>query len=122
MQRVRNLHRSKRVDVYTRIIRKAAEVELEVRGEGTVVADPTLLERAVSNLVSNAIRHTVRGGTLRISTADDGHVACIAVENPGSPIPADQLVRISIVTFAATRRAPKGAARQDWGSRSFGRS
>ena len=95
--------RTERIDVratldkvadYFSGVAEDAGVELEVSGKGTVVADPTLLERAVSNLVSNAIRHAIRGGTLRISTADAGHFVWVAVENPGSPIPADQLDRI----------------------------
>src|SRR5262249_25348729 len=60
----------------------------------TVRADRLQIERVIANLVSNAVRHTKRGGEITISaTARDGHVA-ISVADTGSGIPADYLPRI----------------------------
>jgi two-component system heavy metal sensor histidine kinase CusS len=42
------------------------EVSLILVGEGTVRGDRLMLRRALSNLLSNAIRHTARGGVVRI--------------------------------------------------------
>ena len=71
-----------------------AGVSLEVSGETTVIADPTLVERAVSNLVSNGIQYTERGQTLRITTREREHSVSIEIENPGSAIPSEQLGRV----------------------------
>jgi len=49
-------------------------VELRCEGEATVLADPLLLRRALSNLLSNALRYTPAGGrvTLRAETSPQG--------------------------------------------------
>jgi len=56
--------------------------------------NPRLVERLVANLVGNAIRHNVDGGTVGLSTETrDGH-AVLAVSNTGPKIPARELERI----------------------------
>ena len=72
-----------------------AGVELVANATGTLLADPLLLRRAISNLVVNAIRHTPRGGRIVIQgkTAEDGR-AVIAVSNTGSGIAPDHLTKI----------------------------
>jgi len=66
-------------------------VALELSGSGTVVGDRLMLRRALSNLLSNALRHTDRGLSVGIRIeAVDGQVM-IEVRNPGTTIPADRL-------------------------------
>ncbi|HEX3056418.1 MAG TPA: ATP-binding protein [Gaiellaceae bacterium] len=56
--------------------------------------NPRLVERLVANLVGNAIRHNVDGGTVSLSTETrDGH-AVLAVSNTGPKIPVRELERI----------------------------
>jgi two-component system heavy metal sensor histidine kinase CusS len=71
-------------------------VTLSVDGDsaGTVSADPVLLQRAVSNLVSNAIRHTPAGGTVRLSARRSGDGVDIIVCNTGPGIAAEHLPHI----------------------------
>ena len=54
-----------------------------------------MIRRAISNLLSNAINHTPRGGCIdvRIEQAGDREVR-IAVENPGEGIAAEHLPRV----------------------------
>jgi two-component system heavy metal sensor histidine kinase CusS len=56
--------------------------------------DPVLLQRAVGNLLSNAIRHTPAGGSVDLSAhaADDG--VELAVSNTGPGIAAEHLPHI----------------------------
>lgn len=70
-------------------------VTLALKGNATVLGDPLMLRRALGNLVSNAIRHTPHGKTVRveISTSDSGEIH-IMVENPGAQIPAEHLPRL----------------------------
>jgi len=69
-------------------------VALARDGEGRIEAERLMLRRAVSNLLSNAIRHTTVGGTVRVEIAPlaSGEVR-FAVENPGE-IPAEHLPRL----------------------------
>ncbi|MCI1189918.1 ATP-binding protein [Hymenobacter sp. DH14] len=57
-------------------------VELALTAPGEVRANQALLEILVSNLLSNAIRHNVAGGTIRVRLTD----AELLVENTGRPV------------------------------------
>lgn len=66
-------------------------LELRVVPSGaTLWSDPALLERALRNLVSNAIRYTERGRVL-LGCRRRGAVARIEVHDSGPGIPADRL-------------------------------
>jgi len=53
-----------------------------------------MLRRALSNLLSNAIRHTQPGNSVvvKLSHAESG--VLIVVENPRTPIPAEHLAKV----------------------------
>lgn len=69
-------------------------VRIAVRGAAAVTGDRLMLRRALANLLSNALRHTARGGTVDIVIEQDDGKAILAVRNPGETIPADELSRI----------------------------
>ena len=60
----------------------------------TAEMDRSLMLRAVSNLVSNAIAHTPPGGTVQIAAAADGAAIRIEVSDTGVGIPAEALPRV----------------------------
>lgn len=70
-------------------------VGLSLLGEGVVQGDGLMIRRALSNLLSNAIRHTPAKGTVRVTIAgsDDAAVR-VSVENPGPAIDAAHLPRL----------------------------
>lgn len=78
----------------------------------TALADVTLLEQAVSNLVYNAVRHNKPGGHVAvILEGDEGASFKIRVVDDGPGIPAHELARITERGFrgdAARSRAPEG--------------
>lgn len=80
---------------FYRLIAEDKNVGLSVSGTGTVEGDQLMIRRAVSNLLSNAIRHTPSGGyvAIRISGAGSAFVN-LAVENSGTTIPAEHLPRL----------------------------
>jgi two-component system heavy metal sensor histidine kinase CusS len=56
--------------------------------------DRTLLQRAVGNLVSNALAHTPRGGTVQLEAKADPSAVHIEVSDTGAGIPAEALPRV----------------------------
>jgi two-component system heavy metal sensor histidine kinase CusS len=66
-------------------------IRLAAMGAVVVAGDRLMLQRAISNLLSNAIRHTPAGGTVSITLAPDQGGAIIAVENPGAGIAPEHL-------------------------------
>jgi two-component system, OmpR family, heavy metal sensor histidine kinase CusS len=59
-----------------------------------VELDRTLIQRAVGNLVANAVAHTPPGGSVRLGAETEGDTVRIAVADTGAGIPADALPRV----------------------------
>src|SRR6058998_1204520 len=77
-----------------------------------VVADPEALREIFTNLFDNALRHTPRGGRLRVTAERvDGGIA-VAVSDTGSGIPGEHLPRI----FERFYRVDPGRSRQEGGT------
>jgi two-component system heavy metal sensor histidine kinase CusS len=66
-------------------------VTLAAHGEAELMVDPMLLRRALSNLLTNALRYTPRGGTVRLSAARAGDTVVITVSDDGEGIAAEHL-------------------------------
>jgi two-component system heavy metal sensor histidine kinase CusS len=62
--------------------------------QGIVEVDRSLLLRAVSNLVSNAIAHTPEGGSVTLAARASATEARIDVVDTGTGIPSDALPRV----------------------------
>jgi two-component system heavy metal sensor histidine kinase CusS len=70
-------------------------VRVAVEGAAPVVADRPLLERAIANLLSNALKHTPEGGTVRVRIARESDAATrLDLENPGPGISVAHLPRV----------------------------
>ena len=85
-------------------------VSLICRGQADLYADPLLLRRALTNLVSNALRYTPRFGAivLAVEVADDGATE-VSVSDTGAGIPAEHLARIFDRLYRPDRTAtPQG--------------
>jgi len=75
--------------------RKRQQLVAEVEpGAGSLEADGTLLERALSNLVDNALKYTPEGGRIRLWGGPDGGQVVLSVEDNGMGIPEADLPRI----------------------------
>lgn len=60
----------------------------------TIVGDKLMFRRAISNLLSNALRHAPAGGQVRIVTTRQPHATQVTVENTGPDIPPQVLSRL----------------------------
>ncbi|HKT45221.1 MAG TPA: ATP-binding protein [Gaiellaceae bacterium] len=67
------------------------DASLELAG---TTGNPRLIERLVANLVDNAIRHNVAGGTVSVATETRGDRAFLTVANTGPTIPPGELDRL----------------------------
>ncbi|HEX7629790.1 MAG TPA: ATP-binding protein, partial [Candidatus Methylomirabilis sp.] len=75
----------------------------------SVLADRPQIERVITNLVTNALRYTDAGGSIRIQVAQrEGHVA-VSVKYSGRGIPPEYLPHI-FDKFAQVPGAPPGGA------------
>jgi signal transduction histidine kinase len=64
------------------------EIDVSALSPVQLLADPTLVEHAVGNLIDNAVRHA--RSRLRIVTASGDHTAMVTVEDDGHGIPPDR--------------------------------
>lgn len=60
---------------------------------GPVYVDPELWEKIVLNLLSNALKYTLRGA-IRVSVSGDGEHAVLTVKDTGVGIPEDELPQV----------------------------
>ena len=72
------------------------QIRLAREGEApTIQGDRAMVRRAISNLLSNAIRHTQSGGRVLVRLAKPSdHEVSLSVLNPGPEIPAEHLLHI----------------------------
>ena len=74
---------------------KGIELSLDKQGEIPAVSgDPNQLQRALRNLVENAIKYTESGGQVRITLKSSVHNASMAVIDTGEGISKEDLARI----------------------------
>ena len=63
-------------------------------GEAPVTGDQVLLERLINNLLDNAERYNIPGGTIAISTTTHDATSVLRVANTGTVIPAGMVQRL----------------------------
>ena len=86
LQRIHDYFEILADDVGVRLTVEAPPLRIDV--------DPVLLQRAVGNLVSNAIRHTPAGGRVAMSARETADGVELAVSNTGPGIAAEHLPHI----------------------------
>ena len=85
---------ARRIAEYLSVVGEETGVAVEVRGDATVHADRLLVQRALTNLVSNAIRHARAGSAVQVDIVRAAARAEVRVVNHGDPIAPEHLARI----------------------------
>jgi two-component system heavy metal sensor histidine kinase CusS len=102
-----------KVAEFYQLVADDSGVRIQCAGAAAVWADPLLFRRAISNLLSNALRYTADGGVILMeAAAGAGGAVTIAVKNPGAGIAAAHIPRIFDRFYradAARERSVEGA-------------
>ena len=69
-------------------------IRLELKGNGSVMADPILLRRALANLVANAIQYADPDSVIILSSTQHSNEVTLSVQNHGPVIPQQQCERL----------------------------
>lgn len=87
-------------------------IELHLQGWGTALADRLMFQRALSNLLSNAIRHGPHGHPVTLGIGRQGNDVLMWVENHGPGIADEHLPQL----FERFYRAGSGRSRLEGGT------
>jgi two-component system, OmpR family, heavy metal sensor histidine kinase CusS len=99
-----------KIATFYRTLAEDRHVAIHCSGEGEIYADSVLFQRAVSNLVDNALRFTPDGGEIKISVmVRDAHSE-IAVSDNGSGIAPEHLPRVFDRFYRADPSRSSGGA------------
>jgi len=97
---------------YLSIIADERNISMQVEGSAEIMGDTLLIERAISNLLSNAIRHAFEGTSITLKIVTDSRNATLTVTNRGETIDSDHVDRI----FDRFYRVDSARARMDGGN------
>lgn len=101
-----------RIVDYMSMVAEERDLRVSVKGTATVQVDRLLVQRAITNLLSNALRHAVPNSNVSLEISEQDGYAALAVTNQGQSIAPEHLSRI----FDRFYRIDSGRARLDGGS------
>ena len=85
---------AERIAAYHRTVADDRQITIQCDGQGKILGDPNLFNRALNNLIENAIRFTPDGGEIRISIAETNGNTTVTVHDTGCGIPSEHLSRV----------------------------
>lgn len=97
---------------YMELLAHEREIKFEVTGAGEVLADVGLVDRAITNLLSNAVRYGDAKSTVHISVEAHPAEVRLTVINKGAQIPNEHLERL----FDRFYRADSARSREAGGT------
>ena len=83
-----------RIQEYFEGLAEERDMTLHSAGEGIVYADAILFQRALSNLVANAVRYAHQGTAICVRAESHGKGMDIHVISQGDPIPPEKLGKL----------------------------
>jgi two-component system heavy metal sensor histidine kinase CusS len=83
-----------KIAAFYQTIAEERHVTISCSGEGQICADPDLFERAVGNLLDNALRFTSENGSIQIALSEHDSDFELAVSDNGCGIAPEHLPRV----------------------------
>ena len=84
----------KKIATFYQTVADDHHVKISCSGDGQLYADPDLFERAVGNLLDNALRFTREGGSIRVAVSKHNSDFEVNVSDNGYGIAAEHLPRV----------------------------
>ncbi|MBO2880114.1 GHKL domain-containing protein, partial [Providencia rettgeri] len=98
---------------YFEYLAEENEIKLKLIGDtDPIMADKDMLRRAITNLISNAIRYTPKGDSVSINISNVKNGIELIISNPGMKIPEEHLAKL----FDRFYRVDKSRQRKNEGS------
>ncbi|OLU23251.1 two-component sensor histidine kinase [Pseudomonas sp. PA15(2017)] len=95
-----------RVSNFFLMLAEEREINLLIEGVASVKGDRLMIQRAISNLLSNALRHAAPGSTVRLSiTPAAQYGAALSICNTGEDIEAEHLPHLFKRFYRIGKRA-----------------
>jgi two-component system heavy metal sensor histidine kinase CusS len=85
---------AEKIAAFYQTIAEERHVTIRCSGEGQIYADPDLFERAVGNLLDNALRFTPENGSIQIGVSERNADFEVAVSDTGCGIAPEHLPRV----------------------------
>jgi two-component system heavy metal sensor histidine kinase CusS len=76
------------------VLSEDRNITITVSGAGEVLGEPGLIQRAITNLLSNAVRHGAPDSEVRVRIQGDSVGTSLVVENAGEPINQEHLSKL----------------------------
>ena len=79
---------------YYYLLAEERGIRLSASGRGEILGDKLMLNRALSNLLSNALRYTPTGESISVTISGTEETVTLSVENPGGTIKPEHLDKL----------------------------
>lgn len=79
---------------YYRLLADERDISLQLHGHAVVRGDVLMLHRALSNLLSNALRYTPAGASIQVELEQNANGSALRLSNPGPTIAGEHLERL----------------------------
>ncbi|WP_410480332.1 heavy metal sensor histidine kinase [Pseudomonas sp. DCA-1] len=79
---------------YYSLLTEERGIDLRLSGAACIQGDSLMLRRAISNLLSNAVRYTPAGATIDVTIESRTDAVTLSVVNPGGTIPPEHLNKL----------------------------
>jgi len=85
---------ARQVGEFLDLVAQERGVSIAVTGKASIVADKGLVQRAITNLLTNAVRHGTPGTEVLVTVQSNDGGTSLEVVNQGSPIAQEHLARL----------------------------